>query len=328
MTPCILTVILNYRTAEMTLRAAEAARAAMAGLPGEIVIVDNDSDDGSEALLRAGTKGWPQTRVIQSGHNGGYGAGNNLGIRAGMADGSRPDFVYLLNSDAFPDPDALRVLRDYLIIHPDCGFAGSHIRGEDGADHVTAFRFHSALSEFESAANTGPISRLLRKHIVPMGVPDTPARVDWCAGASVMFRRSVLDKVGLFDEQFFLYFEETDLCHRIADAGWHGMFLPASRVVHIAGASTGVTEKARKPPYWFDSRLLYFAKRGGLSYAALTTLAYLAGASIWTVRRVVERKEDRLAPYFLRDLSVHMVQNLMSGATASRGGKRAREAAR
>lgn len=324
----VLTVILNYRTAAMTLRAADAARVAMAGLAGEIVIVDNDSGDGSEEMLRDGTKGWPRVRVVQSGHNGGFGAGNNVGIRVGMADGTQPDYIYLLNSDAFPEPDAIVQLRDYLAAHPDCGFVGSHIVGEDGADHVTAFRFHSAWSEFETAANTGIISRLLRKHIVPMGVPDVPTRVDWCAGASVMFRRSVLDKVGLFDERFFLYFEETDLCHRIADAGWHGMYLPTSRVVHVGGGSTGVTAQARKPGYWFDSRQLYFTKRGGRAYAALVTLAYLAGASIWTLRRVIERKDDRIAPYFLRDLTAHTLQGLMSGAKGAQGAKGAREAAR
>lgn len=324
----VLTVILNYRTAEMTLRAAAAARDAMVGLTGEMVIVDNDSGDGSETILRDGTKGWRDTRVIQSGVNGGYGAGNNVGIRAAMSDGSKPDFVYLLNSDAFPDADAITTLRDYLVAHPECGFAGSRIQGEDGGDHVTAFRFHSAWSELETAANTGIVSRLLRKHIVPLGVPDTPTRVDWCAGASVMFRQSTLDQVGLFDERFFLYFEETDLCHRIADVGWHGIYLPQSRVVHVGGASTGVTQSTRKPPYWFDSRWLYFTKRGGRSYAALTTLAYLTGATLWTIRRVIERKDDRIAPYFLRDLMTHSWRNLMPGATASRDSKRAREAAR
>ena len=204
----VLTVILNYRTADMTLRAAQAAQTAMADVPGEIVIVDNDSGDGSEDMLRAGILGWDRTRLIQSGHNGGFGAGNNVGIRAGLSDGTAPDFIYLLNSDAFPEPDAIATLRDYLVANPDCGFVGSRIAGEDGGDHVTAFRFHSARSEFETAAHTGIISKLLRNHIVPMGVPDAPTRVDWCAGASVMFRQATLDQIGLFDEDFFLYFEE------------------------------------------------------------------------------------------------------------------------
>ena len=115
MSATVLTVILNYRTAEMTERAAHAALAAMQGVEGAIVIVDNDSQDGSCERLSAAMKEQARVRVIQSGRNGGFGAGNNVGIRAGLADGARPDFVYLLNSDAFPEPDAIARLRDYLL---------------------------------------------------------------------------------------------------------------------------------------------------------------------------------------------------------------------
>ena len=109
----VLTVILNWRSAEMTLDAAAAALRAMEGIAGAITIVDNDSGDGSEERLRAevAARGWDRVRVIQSGWNGGYGAGNNVGIRAGLPDGSAPDYVYTLNSDAFPAADAIRLLR-------------------------------------------------------------------------------------------------------------------------------------------------------------------------------------------------------------------------
>lgn len=317
MSATVLTVILNYRTAEMTLRAAETAVKAMEGVAGAITIVDNDSQDGSFEALVAATEGWPRVRVIQSGRNGGFGAGNNVGIRAGLPDGARPDFVYLLNSDAFPEADAIVRLRDHLLENPDCGFVGSHVRGEDDVAHVSAFRFPSVWSEFEGAAHTGVISRLLKHHVVPMGVLDRATDIDWCAGASVMFPMSVLDKVGLFDEAFFLYFEETDLCHRIKDAGWRGVYLPSARVVHIGSVSTGMKGWKRQPRYWFDSRSHYFRKRGGAAYLAAVTLAHLAGAGIWKLRRVLERKEERIAPYFLRDLVSETWRNLMPGATAT-----------
>ena len=319
MSATVLTVILNYRTAEMTLRAAETAMTAMEGIAGAITIVDNDSQDGSFEALVAATEGWPRVRVIQSGRNGGFGAGNNVGIRVGLPDGSRPDFVYLLNSDAFPEPDAIARLRDYLLENPDCGFVGSHVRGEDDVAHVTAFRFPSVWSEFEGAAHTGVISRLLARHVVPMGVPDQPTEIDWCAGASVMFPVPVLDRVGLFDEAFFLYFEETDLCHRIRDAGFRGIYLPDARVVHIGSVSTGMKEWKRQPRYWFASRSHYFRKRGGAAYLAVVTLAHLSGAAIWKLRRMLERKEERIAPYFLRDLVTETWTNLMPGATAAEG---------
>src|SRR5690606_31205032 len=100
----------------------------------------------------------------------------------------------------------------YLDSHPEVGFAGSHIHGEDGAPHTTAFRFPSIASEFEGAAKTGPVSKLLKNAIVAPPLPTQTTRVDWLAGASVLMRQKVLDRIGLFDETFFLYFEETDLC--------------------------------------------------------------------------------------------------------------------
>ena len=319
MSATVLTVILNYRTAEMTLRAAQAAQQAMDGVTGAITIVDNDSQDGSFERLQTATRDWPHVQVLQSGHNGGFGAGNNVGIRAGLPDGTRPDFIYLLNSDAFPEPDTIARLRDYLLDHPDCGFVGSHVRGEDDLAHVTAFRFPSVWSEFEGAARTGVISRMLKRHIVPMGVPTQTTEIDWCAGASIMFPMSVLDRVGLFDEAFFLYFEETDLCHRIKDADFRGVYYPDARVVHIGSVSTGMKTWALPPRYWFESRSRYFRKRGGAAYLALVTFAHLAGAGIWKLRRLIERKEERIAPYFLRDLVSVTWQNLKPGTMSAQG---------
>ena len=303
----VLTVILNFRTAEMTLRAAKAAVVAMEGIAGAITIVDNDSGDGSYEALVAGTVGWDRVRVVQSGRNGGFGAGNNAGIRAGLNDGSNPDYVYLLNSDAFPARDAIRALRDHLESHPQTGFAGSYIHGPDGVAHQTAFRFPSIASEFEGAARIGPISRMLRAHIVAMDIPARTGRVDWLAGASIMMRAAVLDRVGLFDETFFLYFEETELCHRAAVAGWPTDYVRESRVEHIGSVSTGMKKWQRIPGFWLDSRLYYYTKVHGLLYAGLATLAHVAGGLLWRARLLVQRKDRGDPPYFLRDLIRHYV---------------------
>ncbi len=302
----VLTVILNWRTAEMTERAARAALRAMEGVSGALTIVDNDSGDGSYEHLHAAFAAEPRVRVIQSGHNGGFGAGNNVGIRAGLPDGARPDFVYLLNSDAFPDRETIRALRDHLSAHPGIGLAGSRVRGTDGEPHVTAFRFPSVWSEFEGAAHTGPISRLLARYRVPLDPPtQAPAQVDWLAGASLMIRRDVLDRISLFDETFFLYFEETDLCRRAAGAGWPCVYVPSVGVEHIGSASTGMGKWDRVPRYWFDSRWHYFAKHHGTAGAALATLAHVLGAGVWGLRRLVSGAEAKSPPYFLRDLVRH-----------------------
>lgn len=305
--PTVLAVILNWRTAPMTLRAAECCLTAMEGIAGAITIVDNDSGDGSyEALVQAvADRGWHRVRVIQSGHNGGFGAGNNVGIRAGLPGGAKPDFVYILNSDAFPAPDAIRHLLDYLLAHPHVGFAGSHIHGPEGDPHTTAFRFPSVASELEGAARTGPISRALVRHTVPMALPRHPARVDWLAGASMMMRRPVLDRIGLFDETFFLYFEETDLCRRAKLAGWPMDFVRESRVTHIGGGSTGMKTWQRIPEFWLDSRWHYFRKQHGAGYAALATAAALTGGALWRFRLLFQRKDLGDPPGFLRDMARH-----------------------
>ncbi len=304
----VLCVILNWRTADMTRRATEAALVAMEGVEGALVVVDNDSGDGSFEALSAAFAGHRRVRVIQSGRNGGYGAGNNVGIRAGLPDGTAPDYVYILNSDAFPAPDAIRVLRDYLDAHPEVGFAGSHIHGSEGEPHTTAFRFPSALGELEQAAKTGPVTRLLRRWVVAPELPATTQRVDWLAGASVMMRRSVLDRIGLFDETFFLYYEETDLCRRAARAGWPTVYVVESRVMHIGSVSTGMKHWRRVPDYWFRSRRHYFEKNHGRAYALLATAAHLAGIGIYALRMLGGRRQAHWPPHFLRDLVRHTVR--------------------
>lgn len=308
-TPSVLTVVLNYRTPELTIKAVEAALREMDGLAGSITVVDNDSRDGSfESLsLAAQERGWTRVRVLQSGHNGGYGAGNNFGIQQGLPDGSAPDYVYILNSDAFPEAGAIRLLLEYLQAHPQVGFAGSRLHGEDGAHHQTAFRFPSVFSEFEGAAATGPISRLLKNHIVALPEPLVPQAVDWIAGASLMVRHEVfLDTAG-FDERFFLYFEETDLCLRARRAGWQSVYIPQSRVMHIGSVSTGMKTWKRMPAFWFDSRLWYFTKNHGAAYAAMATLAYVAGSLIFKLRQLFGRRGNQ-PQHFVGDLISHAMR--------------------
>lgn len=311
----VLVVSLNYKTAEMTLRSMRAALRAMHGLDAELVVVDNASGDGSHARIAqaVASEDWAQgapIRVVQSGVNGGFGAGNNVGIRAGMSDGSAPDYVYLLNSDAFPAPDAIRQLHDHLEGHPEAGFAGSYIHGEDGDAHVTAFRFPSIWSELEGAVRFGPVSRLLSGKSVPIGVPQATQRVDWLAGASIMMRQDVLDRIGLFDETFFLYFEETDLCLRAARAGYETHYVRDSEVAHIGSVSTGMKTWARIPGFWLDSRWHYFSKNHGRGYAALATLMHGLGGAVWRLRVLVQGKVPADPPQFLRDLLVHDLKAL------------------
>jgi N-acetylglucosaminyl-diphospho-decaprenol L-rhamnosyltransferase len=320
----VLTVILNWRSADMTLQATKSAVDAMAAIDGDIVVVDNDSRDGSFEQMTAhvAESGWSRVRVIQSGRNGGFGAGNNVGFRAGLRDGSRPDYVFILNSDAFPEADAIRILRDYLDSHPEAGFAGSCLHGPDtdrpdGDLHQTAFRFPSIPSEFEGAARIGPISRLFKRHILSLPVPEETMAVDWLAGAAMMIRRSVLDEIGMFDETFFLYFEETDLCRRGALRGHQTHYVRESVVTHIGSVSTGMKSWSRVPDYWYDSRLHYFIKNHGRLYAGAATIAHLSGGGLHRLRCLLTGQRRTDPPRYLRTMAAHGLRAMFAPRPAN-----------
>lgn len=308
--PTLLTVILNYKTADMTLQSVAATLRAMDGIFGAITVVDNDSQDGSYETLLSALKGdaYERVTVLQSGHNGGFGAGNNVGIRARLPNGGAPDFVYIVNSDAFPAKDAIKRLMLQLQNNPKAGFAGSYIHGPKGDPHITAFRFPSIQSEFEGAIRLGPISRLFKNRIVPLPLPKKTRTVDWLAGASLMMRQSVLDEIGLFDETFFLYFEETDLCRRAKHAGWDTLYVRESEVAHIGSVSTGMKTWDRMPAYWFNARLHYFVKNHGRGYTFLATIAHLLGGMIYRLRIIVQDKPQIDPPKFLRDFALHALR--------------------
>ena len=301
----LLTIILNFRTPALTLRAVDsAARAMEKWADARIDVVDNDSQDGSFEALRAGLAAYDPRRVrlLASPRNGGFGAGNNYAIRLALAEEAPPELIYILNSDAFPDSGAIEALVGFLDAHPQAGLAGSYIYGVDGVPHETAFRFPTVWSEIESGLGLGVVSRLLEKYRVPiLPMPSETREVDWLAGASLMMRASVLREIGLFDEQFFLYFEETDLCRRAKRAGHSTWYVVDSRVAHVGSASTGMKKWRRIPRYWLDSRAHYFEKNHGAGYLRTANLAAAVALGIFRVRRAVQRKSDPHPPGYYGD---------------------------
>lgn len=302
----ILCVILNYKTPAMTIDAVRAARTALARVEGHrIDVVDNDSRDGSfEALcLARENERWHDVDVMQSGHNGGFGFGNNFAIRRALASSDPPELVYILNSDAFPEPEAVEVLLRFMREHPGVGIAGSALHGVDGDPHISAFRFPTLRSEIANSFRLGLLRRVFPESEIPiLPRPERTRPVDWLAGASMIIRRAVLEEVGLFDEGFFLYFEETDLCRRARIAGWPTWYVVESRVAHVGHGSTGLKDKQKPMPrYWFDSRRYYFLKNHGRAYLWAANAAQAAGLATFKVRARLQRKADPDPVRFLRD---------------------------
>jgi N-acetylglucosaminyl-diphospho-decaprenol L-rhamnosyltransferase len=307
MTMIVQVCLLNYKTPAMTMKALDAVIPEVRALPGsKVVIIDNDSGDGSLAALQAGVASRQLNDIVivmGSGFNGGYGYGNNAAIRHGLLQPQPPDAFYLLNSDAFVTPNALVRLAAYLDNHLQAGAAGGALQGEDGHIQPALFRFPTLWSELEGTVRLGPLSKLLHDSRIVRDVPNHDVDdVDWVPGASLLIRSSVLQQVGLFDEKFFLYFEETDLCRRIRAAGHRIAFVKDSVVVHLVGATTGTTNLRRRTPgYLLDSYRHYWTKHHGRSGYLAASLVRIVGMASYELRRRIQDKPQRDYDQALRD---------------------------
>jgi len=301
-------VIVSYKSAALTVDCLRSVAAERAGSARRIrcVVIDNASGDAPDVARAIEAEGWSDwARVVAAPRNGGFAYGNNLGLRELERDG-RVDFVHLLNPDTVLRAGAIDALVDFLDAHPRAGLAGGIFENGDGSEWAIAFRFPTMSSEFEQGAKLGLVSRLLARRRVSMSMGQQAAQVDWLAGASMMVRREVFSRIGGLDETFFLYFEETEFCHRARAAGFEVWYVPASRVVHIAGQSTKVTERnaapRRLPAYWFHSRRMYFTLTRGAAYALLADVGALAGGMLGLLKSVLQRRTNERVPHFLRDL--------------------------
>lgn len=306
--PSIAVLIVNYRTAALALDAAASALAqALPGRSLQVHIVDNASPGADAAHLAEALaqRGW-QDRVTlwPEKVNHGFGRGNNVVLAALAATATPPDYVLLLNPDAVLEPDALPRLAALLDQRPDVVGVGAGISLPDGRPVSAAFRFPSLLGEFETAACFGPFSRLLRPHQIALPPDQVEGPVDWVSGASVLFRLQALRDVGFFDPAFFLYYEEVDLMRRLHKAGGTIWYLPAARVRHIEGASTGVASGRlkRRPAYWFRSWHLYHRRAGGRLVALLRAVGHLLGAVVNATQGRL-RNSHRLPERYLRDFA-------------------------
>jgi hypothetical protein len=305
----LLVVILNYRTANLTIDCLHSLVGEVQSLPGtRVVVADNASGDRSveqigEAISTENWSNW--VSLLPLDHNGGYAFGNNAAIRLALQSTNPPLYFLLLNPDTIVRPGALEALVDFMDQNPQVGIAGSRLEDPDGTPQCSAFRFHTMLSELDSSLRLGIVSKLLKKWVVWSPIPEESCPTNWVAGASMIVRREVFETVGLLDEDYFMYYEEMDFCLQAKKAGWSCWYVPQSRVVHLVGQSSGVTDTKRPPKrlpqYWFDSRRRYFLKNYGLLYTSLADAFWTSGFILWTVRRVIQGIPDSDPPKLLRD---------------------------
>lgn len=315
--PLVVVVIVNYRSSQLTiecLKSLENERQSVVNFL--VIVVDNHSEDGSvehlqKTILEQDWQSW--ITVIASDHNGGYAYGNNLAIQTAKQLKTPPAYFWLLNPDTRVYPGATQALINFMETHPEVGICGSSLEEADGSLFAKAFRFPNILSELDSGLRLGIVSQLLARWTLTQAMTEAAVKVDWLPGASMMIRRQVFEDVGLMDEGYFLYFEETDFCLQAQRANWSCWYVPTSKVMHIAGQSTGVTVRngppKRLPDYWFESRRRYFLKNHGLFYTALADACWAVGYVLWRLRCLVQRKPDPAfdPPHLLGDFIRHSV---------------------
>lgn len=285
--PVLTVATVSWNTRELLQACLRAVAPAAGDLPHEIVVVDNGSSDGSAAMVASE---FPNVNLIRNPDNRGFASASNQAIAR-----ARGQHVLLLNPDAVPPAGSLATLSDYLASHAGVAAVGPTLVDPSGRPGLTYGHFPSLTTALLPLLR--PLSGLLpgRPDLHALGVAPPsiggttePREVDYASGAALMLRREAIDQVGGLDEGFFLYFEETDLCLRLRQAGWRVVWHPGVRVVHRGGASRERGSDAALADY-YRSLDRYLRKHHGPPYArsvrsAMKTalvLRYVAARAAW-----------------------------------------------
>ena len=258
-------IIVSYNTREVLRQCLQSVLDDAGSLATEILVVDNASSDGSPEMVE---QDFPQVILLRSDINLGFGGGNNLALRQ-----ARGRFFILLNSDAFFVSGALSLALAHMEANPQVGLGGCRLVGRDGSSQPSSRCFHTVVGDLvvlTGLAARFPRSRFFGRFDRTWADEHQPAAVDWVPGAFTILRPSALRQVGFFDTDFFLYYEEVDLCLRMKRAGIPVWYWPAIVVIHLGGESSRQHASLEYSPHaaqvvlWrMRSTFLYYRKHHG-----------------------------------------------------------------
>ena len=255
MDPHVAIVVVSYNTRDLLLECIASVVGSTQGRSTQLVIVDNSSEDGSyEAICEA----YPRATAIRNSTNLGFGAACNQGFKATDA-----PFILLLNSDARLTAQAFHALCDCLQQNERCGAAGCKLIDAAGAEVINTRNFLTPLNQaFELTGIEVGLSSLQRARPPKLDRNLADCSVDWIDGACLMLRRVAIDETGFFDERFFMYSEDEDLCFRLRKRGWLVCFCGAGTAVHHGAASTRLN-KIDMLRHFYRSQMLFLLKHHG-----------------------------------------------------------------
>lgn len=221
-------IILNYKTKHLLRLVVKNLLELGLTLPYEIIVIDNASHDGSVEMMQSL---YPQVKLIMSSTNTGHARGNNMGIRA-----ARGEYVIIMNSDIiFFDPNDITNMIDYLDQHPAVAMLGPKLINGDGSVQNSCFRPYGSFTPIYRRTPLGRLAfaqRDLARHLMHDFNHEVLQEVEWVLGAVLVGRKAVFDKIGAFNEEFFLYFADFELCDRVRFNGYKIMYYPNVKIVH------------------------------------------------------------------------------------------------
>jgi GT2 family glycosyltransferase len=288
--PLVSVVVVSHNTRDDLLRCLGSL--ATVTVPIEVVVVDNASSDGSADAV---AQRFPRVRVIPNGDNAGFGRANNQGLAA-----TRAPSVLVLNSDAELRPGCLETLMGLLRDRPRLGIVAPRTLEADGAVQVSFGPEMTPLREWRQRRLVHGVKR--RRPSALRAAADAASREHepaWVSASCMLARREALVAVGGFDEGYFLYEEDVDLCRRVRQAGWAVLFTPAAEAIHHLGRSVARDPERARFEYQ-RSHLRYYALHNGpLASAALRLYVGAASAAGWTLslgpgERRAARRASRL----------------------------------
>lgn len=263
-TPTVSVILVSFNTKHLLDRCLESIRISAGAVSHEIIVVDNGSKDGSAEHLKSR---YPEVQLMVSPENLGFAGANNRGFP--LAKGK---YVVLLNTDAFLVGSCLADAVALMEARPEVGLAGAKLVGENREWQPSARTFPGLWNEFVTLTGLSarfPRSRLWGRPDMTWADQNGELFCHWVPGAFSIIRKEILDGIGFFDEAFFLYYEEVDLCRRIRQSGWKILYAPQLEVIHIGGASTSVfssklvTKSGMQMTLWrLQAQYLYHRKHG------------------------------------------------------------------
>lgn len=225
--PKVSLITVNYKTPHFIRHLLQGVEEAKLNFPFEYFLVDNDSRDQTVSMVK---EKFPWAKVIASKKNIGFGGGNNLAIKQ-----AKGEYVLLMNPDLTLFPGELEAWIDWMDANPDVGISGPRIVNPDGSDQDSCYRFPHLFIPLYRRTFLGRIW-FARKSVEQYLMKDMDRtkeqEVDWVLGAALLVRRELLERIGAFDERFFMYFEDADLCRRAWSAGMRVVYTPVAKLIH------------------------------------------------------------------------------------------------